>query len=573
MRVRLRHRSTGGDDNDDKGRAHGSRRNRKSSGAGEAEDDDDASDSSAADDDDEDDDEEDEDEGSAGGSRHSSREVTEIRLPSAQEGAAGAGDWWDEGVCSTKSSKRRLEVLLNGRVLPSHITIYQAIQSFGAASQGQDGAAAAGEAGQDDPSPLALLRLGSQSGVEVIRFRRARHVTDSPARPGSRSRTTHSLCRDASTLNVTAQSGGGASILDGSSVSIQPLSAAEMVLPAEVDTSLLREGNILPAMALLRALHSMCTRRGAGVSPMMFVNHRLAAKVTLEVCNFRAVSAGTFPPWCRAVVRACPFLLTFEQRRRFFLYTSFGAARALQHYKAENHLDTGNEDSSRFRLSRTKVRVDRSRLLESTHHILRQFGKSPTVLEVEFRGEVGTGLGPTMEFFALTSREFQRADLGLWLDAETGEHVYARAPGGLYPKPVKEPSQKTLTLFEMLGYFMAKAMEDGRVLDIHLSPAFFMWMAGEYPSSLADLATIDAELAASLEKVEHFARASQAILAQGLDEATVTAKLAEVRVDGATLEDFSLTFELPGQPGYELCEGGSEREVDMRNVAEYYDVG
>ena len=38
-----------------------------------------------------------------------------------------------------------------------------------------------------------------------------------------------------------------------------------------------------------------------------------------------------------------------------------------------------------------------------------------SVLEVEFAGEEGTGLGPTLEFYALVAAELQRADLGLWL--------------------------------------------------------------------------------------------------------------------------------------------------------------
>jgi len=36
-------------------------------------------------------------------------------------------------------------------------------------------------------------------------------------------------------------------------------------------------------------------------------------------------------------------------------------------------------------------------------------------LQIEFRGEEGTGLGPTLEFFALVAAELQRKDLGLWL--------------------------------------------------------------------------------------------------------------------------------------------------------------
>ena len=37
------------------------------------------------------------------------------------------------------------------------------------------------------------------------------------------------------------------------------------------------------------------------------------------------------------------------------------------------------------------------------------------VVKVEFLEEEGTGLGPTLEFFALVAAELQRSDLGMWL--------------------------------------------------------------------------------------------------------------------------------------------------------------
>ena len=35
-------------------------------------------------------------------------------------------------------------------------------------------------------------------------------------------------------------------------------------------------------------------------------------------------------------------------------------------------------------------------------------------MEIQYENEVGTGLGPTMEFYTLVSKEMQRADLCLW---------------------------------------------------------------------------------------------------------------------------------------------------------------
>lgn len=34
------------------------------------------------------------------------------------------------------------------------------------------------------------------------------------------------------------------------------------------------------------------------------------------------------------------------------------------------------------------------------------------IVQVEFQGEEGTGLGPTLEFYALVAAELQRKDLG-----------------------------------------------------------------------------------------------------------------------------------------------------------------
>jgi E3 ubiquitin-protein ligase TRIP12 len=47
---------------------------------------------------------------------------------------------------------------------------------------------------------------------------------------------------------------------------------------------------------------------------------------------------------------------------------------------------------------------------------IQDFGHSKALLEIQYENEVGTGLGPTLEFYALVSTELQRSDLGLWND-------------------------------------------------------------------------------------------------------------------------------------------------------------
>ncbi len=37
------------------------------------------------------------------------------------------------------------------------------------------------------------------------------------------------------------------------------------------------------------------------------------------------------------------------------------------------------------------------------------------IFQIEFKSEEGTGLGPTLEFYALVSAELQKRSLALWL--------------------------------------------------------------------------------------------------------------------------------------------------------------
>lgn len=61
-----------------------------------------------------------------------------------------------------------------------------------------------------------------------------------------------------------------------------------------------------------------------------------------------------------------------------------------------------------------QVRISRRRVLESAAKVFEMYGAGRAVLEIEYFGEVGTGLGPTLEFYTLLSHELQRRGLGLW---------------------------------------------------------------------------------------------------------------------------------------------------------------
>ena len=45
---------------------------------------------------------------------------------------------------------------------------------------------------------------------------------------------------------------------------------------------------------------------------------------------------------------------------------------------------------------------------------MEEVGASRALLEIQYEDEVGTGLGPTLEFYTLVSREIQQANLQMW---------------------------------------------------------------------------------------------------------------------------------------------------------------
>lgn len=102
---------------------------------------------------------------------------------------------------------------------------------------------------------------------------------------------------------------------------------------------------------------------------------------------------------------------------------------------------------------------------------MQDLATSKALLEVQYENEVGTGLGPTLEFYALVSRELQRANLELWNMPSTSsddvEYVYSSV--GLFPAPIPRTAKlsqitKLKSKFRFLGKFMAKAVMDSRMV-------------------------------------------------------------------------------------------------------------
>lgn len=267
----------------------------------------------------------------------------------------------------------------------------------------------------------------------------------------------------------------------------------EVALPA----SIAAEAPYARPLQLLGALHDLFEDMDDG----LFVNTKLTAKLARQLAEPLVLASDCLPAWTHELPRTHAFLFQFDTRLRFFQSTALGYTRLLSLWRQ----DVRSDDVLALltQLPRQKVRIARTSLLPSAVKTLELYGGASSVLEVEYFDEVGTGLGPTLEFYALVSREFVRADLGLWRSDGTSKvHgvAYVHAAAGLFPAPHAPP--KAVALFHTLGQFVAKALLDARIIDVPFSPMFWRIVLGRrVPLTLATLAQVDAPLAASLERL------------------------------------------------------------------------
>ncbi|XP_020591855.1 E3 ubiquitin-protein ligase UPL3-like [Phalaenopsis equestris] len=340
-----------------------------------------------------------------------------------------------------------------------------------------------------------------------------------------------------------------------------------------------------------------------------FINNKLTPKLTRQIQDALALFSGSLPSWCYQLTNACPFLFPLETRRQYFYTSSFGLSRALHHLQQQQNAENTsamNEREVRLgRLQRQKVRVSRNRILESGAKVMEMYASQKAVLEVEYFGEVGTGLGPTLEFYTLLSHDLQKAGLGLWRSSTSSEtsvmqinggemnnddtadgkkmpsvlstqRDFVVAPLGLFPRPwppsanASEGSDfsKVVENFRLAGRIMAKALQDGRLLDLPLSTAFYKLVLGQ-ELDLYDFLSFDSEFGKILLELQNLV--NQKRFLETVTEGNQT-MVDDLHFRGSPIEDLCLDFTLPGFPDYILKEGEESLVVNIENLEEYINL-
>lgn len=144
-------------------------------------------------------------------------------------------------------------------------------------------------------------------------------------------------------------------------------------------------------------------------------NERVTGHVLRELADPVAVCTGAVLHACGAIATMCPFLLPLGVRQRLYDMTAFGVSRALcQLEEAGEAARRGAHPrvraeprERRFVGAQQKCELPREGVLRSAMALLRHAGTREAELSVQFIGETGHGLGPTIEFYTLVCRELQ----------------------------------------------------------------------------------------------------------------------------------------------------------------------
>ncbi|EQC33360.1 hypothetical protein SDRG_08879 [Saprolegnia diclina VS20] len=201
-----------------------------------------------------------------------------------------------------------------------------------------------------------------------------------------------------------------------------PRAATETETSVGVDDAIAETDTATPFWAYLDLLAVLCKE----APTVDVVQPAVAAYIDSCLLQPMLVVLELLPRSCRRIVQNYAFLLPRETKLHYLYGTRFGPARALQYlgrtlWKHAVRRPSGTPDNalatavSRVaKLPRLKVRVARAKLLASASKLLHAYGGMKAIIEIEYLGEVGTGLGPTTEFFSLVSREVQAQHLRLW---------------------------------------------------------------------------------------------------------------------------------------------------------------
>ncbi|KAG0662977.1 Ubiquitin fusion degradation protein 4 [Maudiozyma exigua] len=322
---------------------------------------------------------------------------------------------------------------------------------------------------------------------------------------------------------------------------------------------------ILPILKFLRANID---------HPDIFINAKLSAKLSKQLDEPIIIASGALPDWTFYLTKDFSFLFPFEARLFFLKCISFGYGRLIQLWKnkmgAGEDLSSDNPVFQLGRIGRHKLRISRDTIFLTGLKILDKYGSNPSILEMEYQNEAGTGLGPTLEFYACMSKEFTKKNLNMWridnynskINESEDDMNQEYVTQLLFPLTVDNSNtnlNRVKEFFSYLGTFIARSMLDNRILDFNFNPLFF---------------SLTHELARNKKLLDYTKNIEQSIdMISSIDKQIGNSLkyIYENRDNKDRIEELYLTYVIPGTET-SLTENGENINVTSENVMTYINL-
>ncbi|KAJ3669147.1 hypothetical protein LUZ60_011097 [Juncus effusus] len=303
-----------------------------------------------------------------------------------------------------------------------------------------------------------------------------------------------------------------------------------------------------------------------------FVSTKLTEKLEQQMRDPLALNPSGLPLWCKHLMQTSPFLFSFDTREKYFKLMNFGNL-------IMNNQEGNNDDlSPPSRRSKEKFKVDRNNIFDSACKMMESKAKNKALLEIEYLEEVGTGLGPTIEFYTLIGHEFQKNGLQMWRgDFCGGKNVnvcelgFVESKFGLFPRPKAEKLIGDVSKrFELLGQIIAKAIRDGRIVDIPFSTAFYKAILDQ-ELNVYDILSFDPDLGRALLEFEALVKRREYLMK--LNNTKENQELiSNLYYKNVRIEDSGIDFSVPGYDDYFLPNEQNPKLVNSDNLKEYIEM-
>ena len=297
----------------------------------------------------------------------------------------------------------------------------------------------------------------------------------------------------------------------------------------------------------------------------LFINSKVTLLISKSCGDAFSVSKSNLPSWCKNLSSDCGFLSKFDSRQLLFK-VSFEPRRSLinlQNYLKSKDPNYHDENITLEKSMRLKIIVERDKVIEGGLKLIDNpvTSRFKGYLEFEYLGEIGNGLGPTLEFYRLLTEKMY----------ENKEMWYKTTDKSIYPAIGLNNNHKILKYFKLIGYTIARAVYDDRLLDFPISRVFWDILLNK-SVKFNDIKRLDKDLYNVLNDFIGLINQKKQYLENNKDDNIIKEDLEDkILYNGKKLNTLDIYFTFPGYD-IELKPNGNNILLSINNIEEYVNL-